>query len=114
MEGIQIGEIGSGLGVVGLWTGADHERGDPIGEYLFSSINFLIKIVDISSPRCHLGLEVRIVNCTLSPFVLFDICSGLVVIYANTSDTCKTYESVKNPSFNQLSLRIQSTQNIQT
>ncbi|KAK7457796.1 hypothetical protein VKT23_010136 [Stygiomarasmius scandens] len=31
MEGVQIGEIGSALGVVGLWTGAEHERGDPIG-----------------------------------------------------------------------------------
>ncbi|THU84770.1 hypothetical protein K435DRAFT_783647, partial [Dendrothele bispora CBS 962.96] len=31
MAGVQIGEIGSALGVVGLWTGAEHERGDPIG-----------------------------------------------------------------------------------
>ncbi|KAF5350748.1 hypothetical protein D9758_010374 [Tetrapyrgos nigripes] len=31
MEGVQIGEVGSALGVVGLWTGAEHERGDPIG-----------------------------------------------------------------------------------
>ncbi|KAJ4490351.1 hypothetical protein J3R30DRAFT_3421024 [Lentinula aciculospora] len=31
MEGVQVGEIGSAMGVVGMWTGANHERGDPIG-----------------------------------------------------------------------------------
>ncbi|KAJ3746437.1 hypothetical protein DFH05DRAFT_945388 [Lentinula detonsa] len=31
MEGVQVGEIGSAMGVVGMWTGAQHERGDPIG-----------------------------------------------------------------------------------
>ncbi|KAF5373766.1 hypothetical protein D9758_000851 [Tetrapyrgos nigripes] len=31
MEGVQIGGVGSALGYVGLWTGASHERADPIG-----------------------------------------------------------------------------------
>ncbi|ESK85286.1 hypothetical protein Moror_11335 [Moniliophthora roreri MCA 2997] len=31
MEGIQVGGIGSMMGVVGMWTGAAHESGDPIG-----------------------------------------------------------------------------------
>ncbi|KAL0577416.1 hypothetical protein V5O48_004582 [Marasmius crinis-equi] len=31
MEGVQVGGIGSKIGVVGMWTGAEHERGDPIG-----------------------------------------------------------------------------------
>ncbi|THV06337.1 hypothetical protein K435DRAFT_773301 [Dendrothele bispora CBS 962.96] len=31
MEGVQIGGIGSALGVAGMWTGAQHERGDPLG-----------------------------------------------------------------------------------
>ncbi|KIK55583.1 hypothetical protein GYMLUDRAFT_47798 [Collybiopsis luxurians FD-317 M1] len=31
MEGVQVGGIGSAMGVVGMWTGAGHERGDPIG-----------------------------------------------------------------------------------
>jgi hypothetical protein len=32
-EGVQIGGVGSALGVVGLWTGADHERTDPLGPF---------------------------------------------------------------------------------
>ncbi|KAM6499062.1 hypothetical protein JOM56_004570 [Amanita muscaria] len=31
MEGVQVGCIGSAVGVLGMWTGADHIRGDPIG-----------------------------------------------------------------------------------
>ncbi|THV07828.1 hypothetical protein K435DRAFT_741185 [Dendrothele bispora CBS 962.96] len=31
MEGVQIGGVGSQFGVIGLWTGARHEEGDPIG-----------------------------------------------------------------------------------
>ncbi|KAJ3931729.1 MAG: hypothetical protein NXY57DRAFT_857110, partial [Lentinula lateritia] len=31
MEGVQVGDIGSAMGIVGMWTGANHERGDPIG-----------------------------------------------------------------------------------
>ena len=30
-EGIQIGEATSGMGVLGMWTGAQHERMDPLG-----------------------------------------------------------------------------------
>jgi hypothetical protein len=32
-EGVQIGGVGSALGVIGLWTGADHERTDPLGPF---------------------------------------------------------------------------------
>ncbi|KZT20516.1 hypothetical protein NEOLEDRAFT_1182475 [Neolentinus lepideus HHB14362 ss-1] len=31
MEGVQVGGIGSALGVLGMWTGAEHERTDPLG-----------------------------------------------------------------------------------
>ncbi|KAF8626625.1 hypothetical protein AX15_004781 [Amanita polypyramis BW_CC] len=31
MEGVQVGCIGSAVGVVGMWTGAEHVRGDPVG-----------------------------------------------------------------------------------
>ncbi|KAG6836663.1 hypothetical protein H0H93_005210 [Arthromyces matolae] len=30
-EGIQIGGIGSALGMLGMWTGADHASTDPLG-----------------------------------------------------------------------------------
>ncbi|THU93470.1 hypothetical protein K435DRAFT_861468 [Dendrothele bispora CBS 962.96] len=32
LEAVQIGGIGSGLGAAGMWTGAGHENGDPLGE----------------------------------------------------------------------------------
>ncbi|KIY47226.1 hypothetical protein FISHEDRAFT_73057 [Fistulina hepatica ATCC 64428] len=32
-EGVQIGEVGSAAGFIGLWTAADHESGDPIGPF---------------------------------------------------------------------------------
>ncbi|KAF8557353.1 hypothetical protein OG21DRAFT_1494746 [Imleria badia] len=32
-EGVQIGGIASAMGVVGTWTGAHHERGDPAGPF---------------------------------------------------------------------------------
>ncbi|KAF7974103.1 hypothetical protein HWV62_13425 [Athelia sp. TMB] len=32
-EGVQIGAVGSALGVIGLWTGAEHERTDPLGPF---------------------------------------------------------------------------------
>ncbi|KAK7467479.1 hypothetical protein VKT23_004532 [Stygiomarasmius scandens] len=31
MEGVQVGGVGTQFGVIGLWTGARHEEGDPIG-----------------------------------------------------------------------------------
>jgi len=30
-EAVQIGGVGSALGFIGFWTGADHTRGDPLG-----------------------------------------------------------------------------------
>jgi hypothetical protein len=32
-EGVQLGGRGSAMGVIGLWTGADHEPSDPLGSY---------------------------------------------------------------------------------
>jgi hypothetical protein len=32
-EGVQIGGVGSALGVIGLWTGAEHQRTDPLGPF---------------------------------------------------------------------------------
>ncbi|OBZ73031.1 hypothetical protein A0H81_07263 [Grifola frondosa] len=32
-EGIQIGGVGSAIGVLGMWTGARHEEGDPLGAF---------------------------------------------------------------------------------
>lgn len=31
-EAVQVGGIGSAVGVLGMWTGAGHERADPLGE----------------------------------------------------------------------------------
>ena len=31
-EGIQIGSIGSAIGILGMWTGAGHVRTKPLGE----------------------------------------------------------------------------------
>ena len=30
-EGVQVGDVRSAMGVLGLWTGAQHEPMDPIG-----------------------------------------------------------------------------------
>jgi hypothetical protein len=32
-EGVQLGGRGSAMGVIGMWTGADHEPSDPLGSY---------------------------------------------------------------------------------
>ncbi len=32
-EGVQVGGVASAMGVLGLWTGAQHERMDPLGAY---------------------------------------------------------------------------------
>lgn len=34
-EGVQVGGVGSAVGVLGLWTGAEHERTDPLGRRPF-------------------------------------------------------------------------------
>jgi hypothetical protein len=34
-EGIQVGNVGSAMGILGMWTGAKHERSDPLGMSLF-------------------------------------------------------------------------------
>lgn len=39
-EAIQVGGVGSGMGTLGMWTGATHESTDPLGERLsLSSIS---------------------------------------------------------------------------
>ncbi|KZT23788.1 hypothetical protein NEOLEDRAFT_1135916 [Neolentinus lepideus HHB14362 ss-1] len=47
-EGLQIGQICSAAGVVGNWTGAYHEEGDPAGPYWFWKVDddFPSNIVD--------------------------------------------------------------------
>jgi hypothetical protein len=30
-EGVQLGGRGSAMGVIGMWTGAEHEPSDPLG-----------------------------------------------------------------------------------
>ena len=31
-EGVQVGGVASAMGILGMWTGAQHERMDPLGE----------------------------------------------------------------------------------
>ncbi|KAI0247378.1 hypothetical protein BJV78DRAFT_1133446, partial [Lactifluus subvellereus] len=38
-EGVQLGGRGSAMGVIGMWTGADHERRDPLGPRISSFAN---------------------------------------------------------------------------
>ncbi|EJD04234.1 uncharacterized protein FOMMEDRAFT_106791 [Fomitiporia mediterranea MF3/22] len=38
-EGIQIGDVCSAAGVVGTWTGAHHEGGDPVGPFWMWKVN---------------------------------------------------------------------------
>ena len=33
-EAVQLGGVGSAMGSIGLWTGANHEPDDPIGTHL--------------------------------------------------------------------------------
>lgn len=33
-EGVQVGGVASAMGVLGLWTGASHQRMDPLGMLL--------------------------------------------------------------------------------
>lgn len=30
-EGVQVGQVKSGVGILGMWTGAQHDRMDPLG-----------------------------------------------------------------------------------
>jgi hypothetical protein len=54
-EGIQIGNLGSAIGVMGMWTGAKHQRSDPLGQ----SITFVLDKNYRFTPdfRTFLGLE---------------------------------------------------------
>lgn len=60
-EGIQIGDLGSAIGILGMWTGARHERNDPLGEFLlFRRILFYSFI-----SRSFLGVENGLIKCLL-------------------------------------------------
>ena len=48
-EGVQVGGVASAMGVMGLWTGATHERIDPLGRYT-STLN-----LDIISDEANCG-----------------------------------------------------------
>lgn len=37
-EGVQLGEARSAMGVLGMWTGAQHDRMDPIGACFIISL----------------------------------------------------------------------------
>jgi hypothetical protein len=37
-ESVQVGEIGSAVGIIGLWTGAEHSSTDPLGAFLFHCV----------------------------------------------------------------------------
>ncbi|KLO20022.1 hypothetical protein SCHPADRAFT_817284 [Schizopora paradoxa] len=49
-EGVQIGAVGSAAGVVGTWTGAHHEEGDPAGPF------WLWKVEDNHPSHMHTTL----------------------------------------------------------
>ncbi|KIO23080.1 hypothetical protein M407DRAFT_113448 [Tulasnella calospora MUT 4182] len=52
-EGVQIGGVGSARGVVGCWTGVDHDIGDPVGPYCFWKVagREILPISDAARPR---------------------------------------------------------------
>lgn len=54
-EGIQIGQVKSAMGILGMWTGADHDRTDPIGMW-FSL--FCLALTDLAQMlRSFLDVE---------------------------------------------------------
>ncbi|KZP32391.1 hypothetical protein FIBSPDRAFT_848798 [Athelia psychrophila] len=46
-EGLQLGNAGSAAGVVGSWTGAQHDHGDPVGPF------WLWKVADDHPSHIH-------------------------------------------------------------
>ena len=61
-EGVQVGGVASAMGVLGMWTGAQHERMDPLGELpTGSGINRSGEsFSDICVRRSLLGMEGRL------------------------------------------------------
>jgi hypothetical protein len=53
-ESVQIGSVGSAIGFIGIWTGADHERRDPIGKPPFSVVR---TYANMMSHRAMLDME---------------------------------------------------------
>jgi hypothetical protein len=59
-EGVQLGGRGSAMGVIGMWTGAEHEPSDPLGACVRSSSSNtrLLPLLPLSSPpvcQVHFG-----------------------------------------------------------
>ena len=52
-EGVQVGGVASAMGVLGLWTGAQHEHMDPLGVYTYTPLEVLLT----SALRTLLDLE---------------------------------------------------------
>lgn len=48
-EGVQVGGPGSAMGVLGFWTGSQHEKMDPLGDC------FPLLALWIECSRCRLG-----------------------------------------------------------
>jgi len=52
-EGVQLGGRGSAMGVIGLWTGAEHELSDPLGtcaQFFFFKHNHHHRLINQSIP----------------------------------------------------------------
>lgn len=56
-EAVQIGGSGAAVGFLGLWTGAMHERSDPLGECWYLTERVWLLTVHGRSARSILGLE---------------------------------------------------------
>lgn len=52
-EGVQVGGPGSACGVLGMWTGAEHDANDPLGEFHA----LIIKNTSHTSDRCVVAME---------------------------------------------------------
>ena len=57
-EGVQVGGVASAIGVLGLWTGAQHERMDPLGAY--PSRYTRLKLYTDAYSRPNMVLESRL------------------------------------------------------
>lgn len=60
-EGVQVGGVTSAMGVLGIWTGAYHERMDPIGKFLHGiralMARVTVTIPSVSKFRSLVGVE---------------------------------------------------------
>ncbi len=56
-EGVQVGGVASAMGVLGLWTGASHQRMDPLGMLLKRYHLLLVCVLTTVPIRSLLGVE---------------------------------------------------------